>query len=77
MDSTFFSRFGELAKRFRAEFEMGCFVINRSRHHSSSLTIDHAHEQMNKKIKGVWGSHWFHRKSLNDREMNGSWPRTK
>ena len=31
---------------------------NRSCHRSSSLSIDHAHEQMNKKIKGVWGSHW-------------------
>ena len=56
---------------------MGRFVINRSCHRSSSLPIDHAHEQMKKKIKGVWGSHWSHRKSSNDREMDGGWPRTK
>ena len=73
----FFQDFGTLPKRFRAEFEMGRFVINRSCHRSSSLPIGHAHEQMNKKIKGVWGSHWSHRKSSNDRDMVGNWSRTK
>ena len=45
-------------------------------HRSSSLPIDHAHEQMNKKIKGVWWSHWSHGKSVNVREMDNCWPRT-
>ena len=76
MDSIFYSRFGDPAKKVKAEFEMGLFVINRICHRSSSLPIDHAHEQMNKKIKGVWGNHWSHGKSSNDREMDGSWPRT-
>ena len=73
----FFQDLETLPKRFRAEFEMGRFVINRNCHRSFSLRIDHAHEQMNKKIKAVWGSHWSHRKSSNDREMDGKWPRTK
>ena len=30
---------------------MGRFAINKSYHRSSSLPIDHAHEQINKKIK--------------------------
>ena len=42
-----------LPKRVKAEFEIGRFVINRSCHRSSSLPIDHAHEQINKIIKGV------------------------
>ena len=73
----FFQDLETLPKRFRAEFEMGRFVINRNCHRSFSLRIDHAREQMNKKIKAVWGSHWSHRKSSNDREMDGKWPRTK
>ena len=73
----FFQDLETLPKRFRAEFEMGGFVINRSCHRSFSLPIDHAYEQMNKKIKGVWRSHWSPRKSSNDREMDGNWPRTK
>ena len=49
----FFQELETLPKRFRAEFEMGRFVINRSCHRSSSLPIDHAHEQMTKENKGV------------------------
>ena len=77
MDSSFFQALETLPKRFRAEFEMGRFVVNRSCHRPFSLPIEHAHDQMNKKIKGVRGSHWSHRKSSNDREMGCSWPRTK
>ena len=73
----FFQELETLPKRFRAEFEMGRFVINRSCHRSSSLPIDHAHEQMTKENKGVCGSHWSHRTSSNDREIDGSWSRTK
>ena len=65
-----------LPNRVKAEFEMGRFVVNRCCHSSSSLPIDHAHEQMNKKIKGVWGSHWSHGKSSNVREIDNCWPRT-
>ena len=65
-----------LPKTVKAEFEIGRFVINRSCHRSFSLPIGHAHEQMDKKIKRVWGSHWSHGKSLNVREMDGSWPKT-
>ena len=65
-----------LLKRVKAEFEMGRFVVNRSCHRSSSLPIDHAHEQMNKKITGVWGSHWSHGKTSNVREIDNCWPRT-
>ena len=61
-----------LSKKVKAEFEMGRFVVKRSCHRSSSLPI----EQMNKKIKGVWGSHWSHGKSSNVREMDNCWPRT-
>ena len=64
-----------LPKKTKADFEMGRFV-NRSCHRSFSLPIDYAHEQKNKKIKGVWGSHWSHGKSSNVKEMDGSWPRT-
>ena len=45
-----------LPKRVKAEFEIGRLVINRSCHRFSSLPIDHAYEQMNKKIKGVGGA---------------------
>ena len=55
---------------------MGRFVVNRSCHRSSSLPIDHAHEQMNKKIKGVWVSHWSHANSSNIRQIDNCWPRT-
>ena len=65
-----------LPKRVKAEFEMERFVINRNYHRSSSLPINHAHEQINKKIKGFWGSYWSHGKSSNVREMSGSWPKT-
>ena len=64
-----------LPKRVKVEFEIGRFVVDRSCHHSSSLPIDHAHEQMNRKIKGVWGSHWSHGKSSNVREIDNCWPR--
>ena len=40
----FFQDFETLQKRFRAEFEMGRFVINRSCHRPFSLPIDHAQE---------------------------------
>ena len=76
MDSTFFQDFETLPERVRAEFETGRFVIYRSYHRSSSLPFDHAHEQMNTKIKGVWGSHWSHGKSSNVGYMDGSRPRT-
>ena len=45
-------------------------------HRSPSLPNDHAHEQMNKKIKGVWVSHWSHGKSSNVREIDNCWSRT-
>ena len=61
-----------LPKRVKLDFEMERFLVNTSCHRSSSLPFDHAHEQMNNKIKRVWGSHWFPRKSSNVREMDGS-----
>ena len=42
-------------KSVKTESEIRHFVINRSCHRSSCLPIDHAHEQMNKKLKGVGG----------------------
>ena len=75
--SLFIQDLETLPKRIKAEFEMGCFVSNRSCHRSFSLPIDHSHEQKKKKkIKGVWGSHWSHGTSSNVREMDGSWSRT-
>ena len=44
-----------LPQTTKQEFQSGRFVINRSSHLFSSIPIDHAHEQMNKKMKGVGG----------------------
>ena len=74
--SLFIQDLETLPKRIKAEFEMGHFAINRSCHRSSSLRIDYAHEQINKKIKRVLGSPWSHGKSSKVREIDGSWPRT-
>ena len=38
------------------EFRRGHFAVNRSNRRFSSIPIDHAHEQVNKKIKGVGGA---------------------
>ena len=65
-----------LSKRVKAEFEMGRFVVNGSCHCLSSLPINRTHGQMNKKIKGVWVSHWSHGNSSNVREIDNCWPRT-
>ena len=64
MPLLFFQDLETLPKRVKAEFEMGRFVLNRSCHRSSSLPIDHAHEQINKKSKGVWGELLVSRKIL-------------
>ena len=72
---TLFNQVLILPKSVKAELETGRFIINRSCHRSSSLPIDHAHEQMNKKFKGVWEKGCSHGKSSNIREMDGRWPR--
>jgi len=44
-----------LPDSIQEQFEQGHWTINRSNRRFSSLLIDHAHEQANKRIKGVGG----------------------
>ena len=44
-----------LPASIQSEFENGHWTITRSNRHFSSLPIDHAHEQANKRVKGVGG----------------------
>jgi hypothetical protein len=44
-----------LPDSIQAEFEQGYWTITRSNRRFSSIPIDHAHEQANKRVKGVGG----------------------
>ena len=44
-----------LPDSIQEEFKKGHWTITRSNHHFSSLPIDQAHEQANKRVKGVGG----------------------
>lgn len=44
-----------LPSSIQEEFEAGHWVITRSNHRFSSIPIDHAHEQANKRVKGAGG----------------------
>ena len=44
-----------LPNSIREQFEEGHWTINRSNRRFSSLPTDHAHEQANKRVKGVGG----------------------
>lgn len=44
-----------LPSSIQEEFEAGHWTISRSNHRYSSIPIDHAHEQANKRVKGVRG----------------------
>jgi len=44
-----------LPESVKAEFDKGHWTITRSKRRFSSLPIDHAHEQVNKRVKGVGG----------------------
>ncbi len=53
--SVFIRDLESLPSSIQEEFEAGHWTISRSNHRYSSIPIDHAHEQANKRVKGVGG----------------------
>ncbi len=53
--SVFIRDLESLPSSIQEEFEAGHWTISRNNHRYSSIPIDHAHEQANKRVKGVGG----------------------
>ncbi len=53
--SVFIRDLESLPSSIQEEFEAGHWTVSRSNHRYSSIPIDHAHEQANKRVKGVGG----------------------